>query len=156
MMGARQRLGSSDLAWISRARCPGPGAGTGAGCAATPSFWIIRGRLDGPYDPAMGDMDGMHGFPRAGTSFLGGAAEVAEVDELLAAGPLVMVTGPGGVGKTRLACEVAARAAGRFADGAWLVELAAVHDGALVPAAVAAVTGVPPDPALPVAESLAA
>jgi predicted ATPase len=78
----------------------------------------------------MGDVDGLHRFPRAVTSFVGRAAEVAEVDELIAAGPLVTVTGPGGVGKTRLACEVAARAASRFADGAWLVELAAVHDGA--------------------------
>jgi predicted ATPase/DNA-binding CsgD family transcriptional regulator len=101
-------------------------------------------------------MDGLHGFPRAVTSFVGRAAEVAEVDELIAAGPLVTVTGPGGVGKTRLACEAAARAAARFAEGAWLVELAAVHDGALVPAAVAAAAGVPPDPALPVTQSLTA
>ncbi len=104
----------------------------------------------------MGDMDGMHGFPRAVTRFVGRAAEVAQVDDLLAADPLVTVTGAGGVGKTRLACEVAARAAGRFADGAWLVELAAIHDGALVPAAVAAAAGVPPDPSAPVTESLTA
>ena len=38
------------------------------------------------------------------------------------------VTGPGGAGKTRLAGEVARRVAGRFADGAWLVELAPVQD----------------------------
>jgi hypothetical protein len=95
----------------------------------------------------MGDTDGLHGFPRSVTSFVGRAADVAEVDDLLAADPLVTVTGTGGVGKTRLACEVAARAAGRFADGAWLVELAAIDDDALVPAAVAAAAGVPPDPA---------
>ena len=40
---------------------------------------------------------------------------------------LVTVTGPGGVGKTRLAGEVARRVAGRFADGAWLAELAPVR-----------------------------
>jgi predicted ATPase/DNA-binding CsgD family transcriptional regulator len=101
-------------------------------------------------------MDGLHGFQRAVPSFVGRAAEVAEVEGLTAAHPLVTVTGPGGVGKTRLACEVATRAAARFADGAWLVELAAVDDGALVPAAVAAAAGVPPDPALPVTQSLAA
>jgi predicted ATPase len=53
----------------------------------------------------------------------------------------VTVTGPGGVGKTRLAVEVARRVAGRFAYGVWLVELAAVQEPALVPAAVAVVLG---------------
>jgi predicted ATPase len=47
---------------------------------------------------------------------------VAEVANLLGEHRLVTVTGPGGMGKTRLAGEVARRAAGRFADGVWLVE----------------------------------
>jgi predicted ATPase/DNA-binding CsgD family transcriptional regulator len=54
----------------------------------------------------------------------------------------VTVTGPGGAGKTRLAGEVARRVAGRFADGAWLAELAPVQDPAQVPAVVAAALGV--------------
>src|ERR1700733_8891328 len=48
------------------------------------------------------------------------------------------------------------RGAGRLAEGAWLVELAAVHDGTLVPAAVGAAAGVRLDPALTVTESLTA
>ena len=68
---------------------------------------------------------------------------------------LVTVTGPGGVGKSRLAAEVARRAAGRFADGVWLVELAAVNDPALVPAAVAAVLGVQQGPGTSATQSLA-
>jgi predicted ATPase len=55
---------------------------------------------------------------------------------------LVTVTGPGGAGKTRLAGEVARQVAGRFADGVWLVELAAVRDPARVAAAVAAALGI--------------
>ena len=47
---------------------------------------------------------------------------------------LVTVTGPGGVGETRLAGEVAGQVAGRFADGAWLAELAPVRDPAADPA----------------------
>ncbi len=53
---------------------------------------------------------------------------MAEVAGLLAAPRLVTVAGPGGVGKTRLAGEVARHVAGRFADGVWLVEVAKVRD----------------------------
>ena len=55
---------------------------------------------------------------------------------------LVTLTGVGGVGKTRLATEVAARLADEFPDGVWLFELAAVSDPAAVPDAVAAVLAV--------------
>jgi hypothetical protein len=53
----------------------------------------------------------------------------------------VTVTGPGGVSKTRLAGQVAWLVAGRFADGAWLAERAAVRDLAQVAAVVAAALG---------------
>ena len=99
---------------------------------------------------------GVHGFAPSLTSFVGRADAVDEVAALLGEFRLVTVTGPGGVGKTRLAGEVTRRVAGQFADGAWLVELAAVQEPALVPAAVAAVLGVRQLPGRPVAESLAA
>ena len=98
---------------------------------------------------------GVHGFVPALTSFVGRAGEVAKVAALLAEYRLVTVTGPGGVGKTRLACEVARRAEARFADGAWLVELAAVQNPALVPAAVAAVMGIPQSPGSSLTQTLA-
>jgi hypothetical protein len=63
--------------------------------------------------------DGVHGFPVVLTSFVGRAGAVAEAAGLLEEYRLVTVTGPGGVGKTRLAGEVAQRVAVRFADGAW-------------------------------------
>ncbi len=65
------------------------------------------------------------------------------------------MTGPGGVGKTRLAGQVANQVAGRFADGAWLAELAPVRDPALVPGVVAAALGVREQPGLPAAAALA-
>ena len=80
---------------------------------------------------------GTHGFNAALTSFVGREEEIAAVAGLLERARLVTVAGPGGMGKTRLAAEVARRVAGRFADGVWLAELAEVHDPALVPAAVA-------------------
>jgi predicted ATPase len=97
----------------------------------------------------------VHGFTSALTSFVGRAAQVDEVAGLLAEYRLVTVTGPGGVGKTRLAVEVARRVAGRFADGVWLVELAAVQEPALVPAAVAVVLGLRQPPGMSIVESLA-
>jgi predicted ATPase len=98
---------------------------------------------------------GVRGFPAALTSFIGRAGPVREVASLLQEHRLVTVTGPGGVGKTRLAGEVARRVAGRFADGASLAELAPVQDGAQVPAVVAAALGVGEQPGVPVGEVLA-
>jgi predicted ATPase/DNA-binding CsgD family transcriptional regulator len=102
-----------------------------------------------------GALGGVHGFTPALTSFVGRATQVDEVAGLLAEFRLVTVTGPGGVGKTRLAGEVARRVAGRFADGVWLVELAAVQEPALVPAAVAMVLGLRQPPGMSIVESLA-
>jgi predicted ATPase/transcriptional regulator with XRE-family HTH domain len=97
----------------------------------------------------------MHGFVPALTSFVGRAGPVREVAALLDRDRLVTVTGPGGTGKTRLAAEVARQVAGRFADGAWLVELAPVRDPALVPAVVAAALGVRDQPGVPATEAVA-
>ena len=66
------------------------------------------------------------------------------------------MTGVGGVGKTRLAVEVAARLADEFPDGVWFFELAAVTDPVAVPDAVAAVLGIIQQPGCSVAESVAA
>ena len=97
----------------------------------------------------------MHGFPAALTSFVGRAGALREVAGLLEEYRLVTVTGPGGSGKTRLAGEVARQVAGRFADGVWLAELAAVRDPAQVAATVAAALGVREQPGVPTAEELA-
>ena len=67
---------------------------------------------------------------------------------------LVTVTGPGGVGKTRLAGEVAGLVAGRSADGAWLAELALVRDPAQVARVVAVTLGAREQPGVPAAETL--
>jgi predicted ATPase/DNA-binding XRE family transcriptional regulator len=105
----------------------------------------------GSPDPA----GGMHGFVPALTSFVGRAGPVSQVAVLLDRNRLVTVTGPGGVGKTRLAGEVAEQVAARFADGVWLAELAPVRDPALVAAVVAAALGVREQPGLPTARALA-
>ena len=104
---------------------------------------------------SLGSAAGVYGFMPSLTSFVGRAGPVREVAGLLSRGRLVTVTGPGGAGKTRLADRVARRVAGRFADGAWLAELAPVRDPALVPAVVMTVLGVRDQPGLPAAGVLA-
>jgi predicted ATPase/DNA-binding CsgD family transcriptional regulator len=97
----------------------------------------------------------VHGFPAALTSFIGRDEPLREVAGLLQGHRLVTVTGPGGSGKTRLAGEVARRAAGRFADGAWLVELALAQDPAQVAGVVATALGVREQSGIPAAEMVA-
>jgi predicted ATPase len=90
------------------------------------------------------------------TSFIGRESEAAEVQAAMKAHRLVTLTGVGGVGKTRLALEVAARLVDEFPDGVWFFELAAVADPAAVPDAVAAVLGITQQPGKSVATSVAA
>ncbi|HYN32318.1 MAG TPA: NB-ARC domain-containing protein, partial [Ilumatobacteraceae bacterium] len=92
----------------------------------------------------------------AGTSFIGRETEIGELQEALKAHRLVTLTGAGGVGKTRLAVEVAARLADQFLDGVWFFDLAAVTDLEAVPDAVAGVLGIIQQPGKTVTESVAA
>jgi predicted ATPase/class 3 adenylate cyclase len=89
------------------------------------------------------------------TSLIGREKELDEVAAALKAHRVVTLTGVGGVGKTRLALEVAGRLADEFPDAVWLFELAAVADPAAVPDAVAAVLGITQQPGMSVASSVA-
>lgn len=81
-------------------------------------------------DPALGPPEhqaAVRGnLPAAHGELIGRAEAVAAVRELLSAGRLVTLTGPAGVGKTRLALETARGLPGSFPDGVWLVELSAL------------------------------
>ena len=81
-------------------------------------------------------------LPGALSSFIGRRREMAEVARLLAEQRLLTLTGPGGSGKTRLALEVGRQAQPDYDDGVWLVELAALGAGELLPQTVAAALGV--------------
>ena len=78
-----------------------------------------------------------HNFVAPSASFIGRDDELEALAKLVDPGALVTVVGPGGVGKTRVALELALRVADEWADGIWVVELAQLQDGSLVAGAVA-------------------
>ena len=97
----------------------------------------------------------LHNLPVQLTSFVGRENERAAVRTLLAEHRLVTLSGPGGIGKTRLALQVAAGLLPDCPHGVWLVDLAPVADAALVPRAVASALGVREAPGRPLPATLA-
>lgn len=101
--------------------------------------------------PAAAPLPSCSNLPRRIEGLIGRDEDLAQVAAILRGADLVTITGPGGVGKTRLAHEVGRRAIDRHEDGVWLVELAPIGDPALVPGAIARVLGIqlsdPSDPA---------
>lgn len=80
-------------------------------------------------------------LPAAVTSFVGRQVQVEEAAKLLSSTRLLTLVGCGGVGKSRLAVETAAKLVPDYADGVWLVELAGLTDPAHVPQQVLSVLG---------------
>src|SRR5579872_1368892 len=81
-------------------------------------------------------------LPLQVTSFIGRESEVDEVKSLVDKGRLLTLSGPGGVGKTRLALQAGAELLDRYPDGVWLVEFATLTDPDLVPSEVALILNV--------------
>jgi predicted ATPase len=88
------------------------------------------------------------------TSFIGREAEVAAVKRLLSQTRLVTLTGPGGVGKTRIALRAAAELQDGYADGVCLVELSALQESGLLAHTVVAALGLPEQTARPAIDVL--
>ena len=95
-------------------------------------------------------------LPEQVTSFVGREREAVELADLCKHARLVTIVGMGGLGKTRLSLQVAADMIDDFADGVWLVELAAIADPLRVAQAVASVLGVTEVSGKPLAEVLSA
>jgi predicted ATPase len=93
-------------------------------------------------------------LPIQTTSFIGRDVAVKELCEQVRAHRLVTLTGVGGVGKTRLAVQVAAELVSEFPEGVWLVELAPVGDPGALADVVATVLGVTPQAGLSMTASL--
>jgi DNA-binding SARP family transcriptional activator len=87
-----------------------------------------------------------HNLPVGLTPFVGRVAELEELRRLACTVRLLTLTGVGGVGKTRLAVELAAAVLEEFPDGVWLAELGSLQDPGLVADEVTAAVGVPSIP----------
>jgi non-specific serine/threonine protein kinase len=96
----------------------------------------------GPLDPRLAAPPASESpLPEQLTSFVGREREIARVQHLLGTTRLLTLSGTGGVGKTRLALEVARVCVHAYRDGVTLVDLAALASGDLVPRAVATALG---------------
>ena len=93
-------------------------------------------------------------LPTQLTSFVGRDRDLAATQLLLDASRLLTLTGPGGIGKTRLALQLAAAAADGYPDGVWFVPLEPLREAELVPGAIAHVVGLADSGVRPAAELL--
>jgi len=99
-------------------------------------------RFVGPVKKLTNDRPAALDLPRSNlpavlTSFIGRERELVEIKRLLAGKRLITILGAGGVGKTRLALQVAAEVGDAYRDGVWMTELGSIRDSALVSTTVA-------------------
>ena len=105
-------------------------------------FAVIAPDLPAEFPP-LKSLDALpNNLPLQVTSFIGRESEVEEVKDLIKRTRLLTLSGPGGVGKTRLALQAGADLLDHYPDGVWLVELATLTDPDLVPSELALVLNV--------------
>ena len=104
-----------------------------------------------PSPPAVGPR---HNLPARVSSFVGRERELDDLVRLLSSARMLTLAGAGGVGKTRLALQLADLVLDQWSDGVWFVDLAAISDPTLVAAKLASVFGVPGAPGRSAQESL--
>jgi predicted ATPase/class 3 adenylate cyclase len=104
-------------------------------------YQLVIPGLPSEFPPLMSLDASPNNLPIQLTSFIGRSKEIQEVMELLSAGRLVTLTGPGGSGKTRLALQVASEMLKHF-HGVFFVALAPISDPGLVASTVAQTLGV--------------
>ena len=95
-------------------------------------------------------------LPAQLTSFIGRERELVDIKRLLPGRRLLTLVGTGGIGKTRLALQVAAEVMDAYRDGVWLVEFASISDPLLVPTSVAQALGVQEKTGTPLMDTLCA
>jgi len=117
-------------------------------------FQLVHPGLRADFPALRSLEDTPNNLPQQLTSFVGRDRELAEVTERIPRCRLLTLTGPGGIGKTRLALQAAADVMEHFADGVHFIEFAPVSDARMVPQTVATVLGVKEEAGHAVIEAL--
>ncbi|HEV8258171.1 MAG TPA: tetratricopeptide repeat protein [Casimicrobiaceae bacterium] len=119
-------------------------------------YQVLHPRLR--YDfPALRSLESTpNNLPQQPTPFIGREHELAQVKQLLARTRFLSLLGMGGIGKTRLALQVAADVIESYPDGVWFADFAGIADSALVPNVVAQVLGVQEEAGKRIAQTLCA
>ena len=115
---------------------------------------LVIGGLAADFPPPRSLEARPNNLPLQLTSFVGREDQLTEIKQLLQNARLVTLTGAGGTGKTRLALQAAADTLSDYRDGTFFVDLSAVVDPALVPAAIAQAIGIAEIPGKPILEAL--
>jgi predicted ATPase/class 3 adenylate cyclase len=89
-------------------------------------------------------------LPSQISTFIGREAELEQLGFLIADARLLTISGPGGIGKTRLALQLAASVVEQYADGAWFADLSTIRNPELIAQAIAAVLGIRELPSEPI------
>jgi predicted ATPase/class 3 adenylate cyclase len=106
---------------------------------------LVAPGLHAEFPPLTSAEDHPNNLPAQISSFVGRTQELATLPELLERHRLLTIVGPGGIGKTRLALQLAASLLGNFAGGCWFVELATLRDGDLIVPTIARILGISED-----------
>jgi predicted ATPase/class 3 adenylate cyclase len=117
-------------------------------------FQVVIEDLPAEFPPLKSLSAHPNNLPLQLTSFIGREREMDEVKQRLTTTRLLTLTGTGGTGKTRLALQVAADLVEVYADGVWLVELAALTEPSLVPQAVVGALHLREEPGRTLTETL--
>jgi predicted ATPase/class 3 adenylate cyclase len=118
-------------------------------------YQLLHPSLEAQFPPLRSLDSTPNNLPQQPSSFVGRHGAIAELRELLGRHRLLTLTGPGGIGKTRLALQLAADVLDEYADGVWFVELAPLSDAARVPQTVARTLGVAERPGAPAIAAIA-
>ena len=121
-----------------------------------PGSWLrfARGLSTLPIQSNSGPPEPTSNLPASLTTFIGRQKEQSDAIRLIARHRLVTLTGPGGIGKTRLSLKVGEKVLENYADGIRLVELAPILDPLLVPRITAIAIGLRDEPQRPVIDML--